>query len=87
MRRLRTIEINAVLSEEFDQLLEVLEIRDQFESGDFRCENCRGPIASDNAMMIFPLPERRVGFLCTKPECGFGYDHSAVPATAAEAST
>ena len=33
MRKMKTTEISAVLSEEFDQLLEVLEIRDQFESG------------------------------------------------------
>ena len=71
MRKMKTTEISAVLSEEFDQLLEVLEIRDQFESGGFHCENCRGPIAPDNVMMIFPLPERKVGFLCTKPECRF----------------
>ena len=73
MRKMKTTEISAVLSEEFDQLLEVLEIRDQFESGEFHCESCRGPIAPDNVMMIFPLPERKVGFLCTKPECGFEY--------------
>ena len=73
MPRMKTTEINAVLSEEFDQLLEALEIRDQFEGGVYPCENCRGPIAPDNVMMIFPLPERRVGFLCTKPECGLEY--------------
>ena len=73
MPKMKTTEINAVLSEEFDQLLEVLEIRDQFESGAFHCENCRGPISPDTVMMIFPLPERRVGFLCTKPECRVEY--------------
>ncbi len=73
MRKMKTTEINAVLSEDFDQLLEVLEIRDQFESGAFHCENCQGPIAPDNVRMIFPLPERKIGFLCTKPQCGFEY--------------
>jgi hypothetical protein len=73
MRKMKTTEINAVLSEDFDQLLEVLEIRDQFESGAFHCENCRGPISPDTVMMIFPLPERQVGFLCTKAGCRFEY--------------
>ena len=73
MLKMKTTEISAVLSEEFDQLLDVLEIRDQFEGGAFHCENCRGPISPENVMMIFPLPERKVGFLCTKPECGFEY--------------
>ena len=73
MLKMKTTEINAVLSEEFDQLLEVLEIRDQFERGEFRCQNCQRPIARNNVMMIFPLPERRVGFLCTNPECGLEY--------------
>lgn len=73
MPRTKTQEVNAVLSEEFDQLLEVLEIREQFESGAFHCENCEEPIMGDNVMMIFPLPERRVGFLCAKPGCSVEY--------------
>ena len=66
----KATEINAVLSEEFDQLLVVLEIHEQFERGEFGCVHCQEPIARDNVMMILPLPGRRVGFVCTKPGCG-----------------
>ena len=69
MVRAKTIEVNAVLSEEFDQLLEALEIREQFESGAFKCANCQDPITHDNVIVVFPLPERQVGFLCAKTGC------------------
>ena len=73
MARVKTTEVNAVLSEEFDRLIEVLGISEQFEIGAFLCENCRGPITRDSVMVIFPLPERKVGFLCSKPGCGVEY--------------
>lgn len=69
----KATEVNAVLSEEFDQLLKVLDVHEQFESGEFRCVDCQEIITRDNVMMIFPLPERRVGFVCTKPGCGVEY--------------
>ena len=67
----QTTAVNAVLDEEFDQLLEMLEIRQDFESGEFTCFGCQDPITHDNVMMIFPLPEYKVGFLCPKIECRF----------------
>ena len=73
MPRMKATEVNAVLSEEFDQLLGVLEIREQFESGAFSCAHCQEPITRENVMMIFPLPERRVGFACAKHGCGVEY--------------
>ena len=73
MARVKTMEVNAVLSEEFDGLLEVLEIREQFESGAFNCVNCQEQVTHDNVIMVFPMPERGVGFLCSKPVCGVGY--------------
>ena len=69
MVRAKTTEVNAVLSEEFDQLLEALEIREQFESGAFNCANCQDPITHDNVIVVFPLPGRQVGFLCAKIGC------------------
>ena len=69
----KATEVNAVLSEEFDQLLKVLDVHEQFESGEFMCVDCQEIITRDNVMMIFPLPERRVGFVCTKPGCGVEY--------------
>ena len=73
MASVKTTEVNAILSEEFDQLLEVLGIGDQLKHGAFRCESCLGPITRDNVMAIFPLPERKVGFLCAKLECSVDY--------------
>ena len=73
MPRMKTTEVNAILSEEFDQLLEILEIHEQFARGTFNCENCQEPITRDNVIMVFPLPERNVGFLCAKPGCGVEY--------------
>ena len=70
MPRMKAIEVNAVLTEEFDQLLKALDIGEQFEGGAFSCVHCQEPITRDNVMMIFPLPERRVGFVCAKPGCG-----------------
>ena len=69
----KATEVNAVLSEEFDELLKVLDVHEQFESGEFMCVDCQKIITRDNVMMIFPLPERRVGFVCTKPGCGVEY--------------
>ena len=70
MARVRTTELNAILSEEFDQLLDILEVREQFERGAYQCENCRAPITHNNVVMVFPLPDREVGFLCAKAGCG-----------------
>ena len=70
MAMVKTMEVNAVLSEEFDQLLEALEIRELFESGAFNCVNCQGQVTHDNVILVFPLPERGVGFICSRPECG-----------------
>ena len=73
MAKVKTTEVNAVLSEEFDRLLEVLEIREQFERGAFSCQSCQEPITHDNVIMVFPLPDREVGFLCDKAGCVFEY--------------
>ena len=65
----QTTAVKAFLNEEFDKLLEILEIRQAFESGEYLCTGCNEIVTHENVMMIFPLPEHTVGFLCPKPEC------------------
>ena len=73
MSMAKTKEVNAILGEEFDALLDGLGIREQFESGHWSCANCHGPIDRDNVLLIFPLPDRKVGMLCRKSECVVEY--------------
>ena len=65
----QTTAVRAFLNEEFDSLLEVLEIRQDFRDGKYLCASCGEAVTYDNMMMIFPLPDQTVGFLCSKMEC------------------
>ena len=65
----QTTAVKAFLDEELDSLLEVLEIRQDFRDEKCLCASCREVVTYDNIMMIFPLPDQTVGFLCSKMEC------------------
>lgn len=67
------VEVSAVLGEEFDKLLDVLEVRNEFDEGKYKCQRCGDVVRRENVVLIFPLPGRRVGFLCSKPECVLDY--------------
>jgi hypothetical protein len=61
--------INAVLGEEFDKLLETLGVKEDFEAGKYCCNVCKDKVTADNVLLIFPLSENEVGFICNKPKC------------------
>ena len=69
----RQKEVSAVLGEDFDQLLSRLGIRSEFEAGNYKCQNCQQSITVNNVLLVFPIPEREVGFLCRNPECVVEY--------------
>ncbi len=65
----KKIQIDAILGEEFDKLLDKLGITQEFEAGKYRCHICDEQVGAKNALIVFPLPENTVGFVCRKPEC------------------
>ena len=69
----RQKEVNAVLGEEFDQIIDQLDIRPAFEAGEYQCQHCHETITKDNVLLIFPLSGREVGFLCQNKECVVEY--------------
>ena len=69
----KSIEIRAILGEEFDKLLDKLGVRDDFVAGKYKCHICGEPIGVNNVRVVFPLSENEVGFVCEKPECVIGY--------------
>lgn len=69
----RQAEVSAVLGEEFYELLDQLEARQDFESGKYKCKNCRSRIDKDNVLLMFPMDNQRIGFLCRNPECVVEY--------------
>lgn len=66
-------EVSAVLDEEFEELLDRLQIREEFEAGKYQCRHCHQPMDRANVLVIFPLPQREVGFVCRNPECVVEY--------------
>lgn len=68
--------INAVLGEEFDELLSKLGIREAFVRGEYNCKICGQAVTTDNVLLIFPVPHEEVGFVCRKPECIIEYSVS-----------
>lgn len=62
-------QINAILGEEFDKLLDRLGAREEFEAGKYRCHICGDQIGVGNVLLVFPLSENEVGFVCRKLEC------------------
>ena len=69
MQNIKRIEIDAVNSKDLTRILESLEIRDGFDNGKYKCAICGDVIGYENVRLIFPLPERVVGFICKQPPC------------------
>ena len=61
--------VKAVLSEDFERLLEVLGVLEDFKAGQSRCATCHDVVTADNVREVFPLPNYQVGFHCSKLEC------------------
>lgn len=66
-------QVNAILGEEFEKLLETLGVKEDFEAGKYRCQVCKDKITAENVLLIFPLSENKVGFICNKPKCAAEY--------------
>lgn len=69
----KNVEIDAILGEEFDRLLERLEVKEEFEAGTYHCHICGDQVRADNVLLVLPLSENEVGFICRKPECIIKY--------------
>ena len=69
MDSLKRTQIDAILGEEFDKLLDNLGVKYDFEAGKYRCHTCGDQIGVNNVLIVFPLSESEVGFICRKPEC------------------
>jgi hypothetical protein len=65
----KKIQIDAILGEEFYKLLDKLGVREGFEAGNYHCHICGDKIEVKNVLIVFPLCENDVGFICRKPEC------------------
>jgi hypothetical protein len=73
MTKPKNMEINAILGEEFDRLLETLGVKQDFETGKYKCSVCGDIVSAINVSMIFPINEKDIGFVCRKTTCGSVY--------------
>jgi len=78
MTTLKRTEINAILGEEFDKLLERLGVLEEFEAGKYRCVCCSEQVGREDVLVVFPLSESNIGFVCKKPGCVAKYKSGAV---------
>jgi len=69
MGSLKKTQIDAILGEEFYKLLDRLGVKEDFESGKYRCHICNDQVGGNNVLIVFPLSENEVGFVCRKPKC------------------
>jgi len=69
MQNIKRIEIDAVNSRDLTGILEALEIINDFNTGKYKCAICGDVIGYENVRLIFPMPERVVGFICKQPPC------------------
>lgn len=69
MTPLKRTEINAILSEDFDELLGSLGVWEEFEAGKYRCVSCGDQLTRETVLIVLPLSETDIGFVCKKPEC------------------
>lgn len=63
------INVDAVLSEDVMRLIEELNLRKEFEGGECHCHICNDIVGYTNLKLVFPMEDRKVGFLCNKPQC------------------
>lgn len=66
-------QIDAVLANQMESLLGSLGVLQDYLDGKCRCHICGDAIQSSNLKAVFPMEERRVGFLCNRPECLLDY--------------
>lgn len=78
MTSLKKIEVNAILGEEFDKLLETLGVLEEFEAGKYRCVCCGEQLGREDVLVVFPLSESDIGFVCKKPGCVAKYKSGGV---------
>lgn len=69
MGSIKKTHIDAILGEEFYKLLGRLGVKEDFESGRYRCQICGDQVDVNNILIVFPLSENEVGFVCRKPKC------------------
>lgn len=65
----KKVKVNAILGEEFDKLLETLGVLKEFEVGKYKCVCCGEILTKENVLVVFPLSDSVVGFVCNKPGC------------------
>lgn len=64
-----TVKVDAIMSEDVVRLIEQLGLRKEFENGECHCVFCNDIVNYKNLKLVFPMQDRKVGFLCNKPEC------------------
>ncbi|MBC8276016.1 MAG: hypothetical protein H8E40_13750 [Chloroflexi bacterium] len=69
MAEKKQIEIDAVDTGQLKSLLDILNIKSGFESGEYHCELCGTVITYENTKFIFPRPNMTVGFVCKNAAC------------------
>ena len=69
MKEKGKLEMSAILGEEFDRLLHKLGIAEDVKLGKYKCHVCGEQINLENALLIFPLLNDKVGFVCDRPLC------------------
>ncbi len=72
----KRFEIDAILGEEFIKLIDSLEVKDEFEKGVYHCVICGYKVDYKNVLIVFPLSQDEVGFVCKKPGCVVNYKSS-----------
>jgi len=76
MRQRNNIQIDAILGEEFIELLEELGVSDEFNNGKYKCHICDDKVDLENVLIVFPKSEDDVGFICKKSTCFVAYKSS-----------
>ena len=69
MTNRNSINVDAVFAKDVARLLERLGLRDEFERGECHCHCCNDILNYATLKLLFTMQDRKVGFLCTKPEC------------------
>ena len=70
-------EVSAILGEEFFELIDLLGVREDFDSGRCLCDTCHVSVDSTNVLLVFPKGGNKVAFLCTKSECIASYSEQS----------
>ena len=66
-------EVSAILGEEFYDLIDALGVREPFDLGKCRCDNCAEVVGPSNVLLVFPKNGSQVAFICDKPACVLSY--------------